>query len=78
MSRKEHNRLEVFGRVKSRDITQLKASELLGLSYRQVLRMYQRYMKEGAGGLVHKLRGREACVADRVKAPVAGVGVAAC
>jgi len=59
MSRKERNRLEVFGRVKSRHITQLKASELLGLSYRQVLRMYQRYMKEGACGLVHKLRGRD-------------------
>ncbi|ASV76866.1 hypothetical protein THTE_4265 [Thermogutta terrifontis] len=35
MSAKERARLEVFGRVKAGDITLVKASEILGMSYRQ-------------------------------------------
>ena len=38
MSVKERVRLEVFGRVKGGDITLVKASELLELSYRQAKR----------------------------------------
>jgi hypothetical protein len=58
MSRKERTRLEVFSRVKSKQITRRKAAELLGLGYRQVLRSYARYAARGAAGLVHGLRGR--------------------
>jgi hypothetical protein len=58
MSGKERERLEVLARVKARQITQAKAAELLGLSYRQVLRIYARYTQGGAAGLVHRLRGR--------------------
>ena len=58
MSRKERTRLEVFARVKARQITQVKAAALLGLSYRQTLRAYRRYAKRGAAGLVHGLRGK--------------------
>ncbi len=58
MSRKERTRLEVFSRVKARQITKAKASALLGLSYRQTLRAYRRYVKRGAAGLVHGLRGK--------------------
>jgi len=58
MSRKERMRLEVFARVKGRQISQGKAAELLGLSRRQVVRLYGRYMASGAKGLVHGLRGR--------------------
>jgi hypothetical protein len=58
MSRKERTRLEVFARVKARQITKVKAAALVGLSYRQTLRAYRRYVKRGAAGLVHGLRGK--------------------
>lgn len=58
MSRKERLGLEVLSRVKSGQISQGKAAELLGLSRRQVVRRYGRYVKYGAEGLVHRLRGR--------------------
>ena len=58
MSRKERARLEVFARVKAGEVTRAKGSELLGLSYRQTLRMYARYAAGGAAGLAHGLRGR--------------------
>src|SRR3954470_15113521 len=58
MSRKERTRLEVFARVKSKQITRVKAAELLGLSYRQALRCYARYATRGAAGLTHGLRGK--------------------
>jgi|GEM_PF-1184668 len=58
MSGKERARLEVFGRVKAGDITLVKASEILGMSYRQVKRSWARYQALGAVGLVHRLRGR--------------------
>ncbi|WP_420823866.1 helix-turn-helix domain-containing protein [Thermogutta terrifontis] len=58
MSAKERARLEVFGRVKAGDITLVKASEILGMSYRQVKRSWARSQALGAAGLVHRLRGR--------------------
>ena len=58
MSRKERLRLEVFSRVKVGQISQAKAAELLGMSRRQIIRMYARYRDQGAKGLVHRLRGR--------------------
>lgn len=58
MSAKERARLELFGRVSAGDLTLVKASELLGLSYRQTKRSWSRFQDEGAGSLVHGLRGR--------------------
>jgi hypothetical protein len=58
MSAKERARLEVFGRVRAGDVTLVKASDLLGLSYRQTKRSWSCYQSEGAAGLVHGLRGR--------------------
>lgn len=58
MSKKERRRLEVFGRVKRRELTLKKAAELIGLSYRQILRSYERFLKKGDAGVVHRLRGR--------------------
>ncbi len=58
MSRRERHRLEAFSRVRREEITLVKASELLGLSYRQTKRCYARYQKEGDKGLVHRLRGQ--------------------
>lgn len=58
MSRKERRRLEVFSRIKRGEISQRKATELLGLSYRQVKRSYGRYQAHGDSSLTHGLRGR--------------------
>jgi hypothetical protein len=40
-------------RVKSEELTQVEAAEILGLSYRQTKRLYRRFLKMGAAGLVH-------------------------
>ena len=58
MTRRERYRLEVFSRVRRGEIRLVKASELLGLSYRQAKRCFGRYRKEGDKGLVHRLRGQ--------------------
>ena len=58
MSRRERQRLEMLSRVRRGELPLLKAAELLGLSYRQVRRVYRRYVAEGDSGLVHRLRGR--------------------
>ncbi len=58
MSKTERRRLELFSRVREGEVTLVKASELLGLSYRQAKRSYARYRCEGDAGVVHGLRGR--------------------
>lgn len=58
MSKKERGRLGVLGHVKRRELTLVKASVLVGLSYRQMKRVYRRYLAAGDRGLVHGLRGR--------------------
>lgn len=58
MSGKERARLAVFGRVRAGDVTLVKASALLGLSYRQTKRSWSRYREEGDVALVHGLRGK--------------------
>lgn len=57
-SKKERNRLEVFARVKRGEVSLRVAADLVGLSYRQTLRSYDRFKKQGAAGVVHQLRGR--------------------
>jgi len=58
MSQSERRRLTVMSQVRSGKLSLGTASELLGLSYRQVKRVWSRYRLEGDGGLVHRLRGR--------------------
>lgn len=58
MSEKERRRLEVMSRVRGGELKLVKAAELLGLSYRQGKRVYQRYLADGDRGLVHGLRGK--------------------
>jgi transposase len=58
MSQRERHRLEAFARVRRGEIRLVKASELLGLSYRQAKRCFARYQEEGDRGLVHRLRGQ--------------------
>jgi len=72
MSRKEFERGAVFGRVEGGGLSMKEAGVLLGISYRQAKRLYQRYRTEGPAGLVHRSVGRasnharEASEKDRV------------
>ena len=47
MSKKELQRKTIFDLVKIGQISQKDASKRLGLSYRQIRRSYQRYLKDG-------------------------------
>lgn len=58
MSRKERERLVVFGRVKAQEIGRVEAAEALSLSLRQVHRLYVRWRDGGDEALVHRSRGR--------------------
>lgn len=66
MSKKELQRKSIFDLVKLGQITQLDASKRLYLSYRQTKRAYQRYLKQGEAGLIHKNRGK---ISSRAKPP---------
>ena len=59
MSKQELRRVEVLSRVASKDLKLVDAAQLIGVSYRQVKRIWQRYQKEGAEGLKHRSAGRE-------------------
>lgn len=72
MSRKEREKLSVFSRLKDGLLSRFEAAEALGLSLRQVHRMYLRYKAQGDKGLVHRSRGhtspRRSAEVDRHKA----------
>ena len=58
MSEEEVRRAGVLKRVKAGEVTQVEASEMLGVSYRQVKRIYRRFVERGAKGLVHGSAGK--------------------
>jgi transposase len=58
MSEEEIRRAGVLKRIKGGELSQVEAAEMLGLSYRQVKRIYQRYLGEGARGLAHRSAGK--------------------
>jgi transposase len=58
MSPKEVTRLEAMQRVKDKRMSQVEAARQLGLSERQVQRLWRTYREHGAAGLVSKRRGR--------------------
>lgn len=58
MSAKERDRLCVLSRVSSGSLSRGDGARLLRLSERQFRRVYGRWQSDGAGGLVHRLRGR--------------------
>lgn len=58
MSAKELRRVHVVRRVVDKQITQVKAGALLGLTDRQIRRLVQRVEQEGDRGLVHRGRGQ--------------------
>ena len=66
MSRKERNRITIMAGIKAKELSQVQAAELLGVSYRQAKRVWRRYQDEGDAGLVHRLRGK---LGLRCKAP---------
>lgn len=66
MSEEEVRRAGVLKRVKGGELTQVEAAEMLGLSYRQLRRIYVRYRESGAKGLVHRSAGRPS---NRAKPP---------
>lgn len=58
MSAKELRRVHVVRQVVDKQITQVKAGALLGLTDRQVRRLVRRVEQEGDRGLVHRGRGQ--------------------
>lgn len=58
MSIQERRRLAVLERVESGEMPLVEAAERLGMSYRQMRRVRDRFRREGDRGLVHRLRGR--------------------
>src|SRR5262245_44589316 len=70
MSRRELERAEVLLLVHERRITQATAAERLGLSLRQVERLYRGYRTDGADALISKKRGRPSNrrLADEIRA----------
>jgi transposase len=58
MNEKERLRKAVFEMVKQRHISLGQASIQCELSYRQALRIYKKYLKEGDVGLTHQSRGQ--------------------
>lgn len=58
MSTKEIDRLEVLQRLGERRITQLLAAEQLGISVRQVKRLWKRYRERGVEELISRRRGK--------------------
>jgi transposase len=58
LSSKERARAEVLAKVSKASLSLAKASELLGVSYRQMLRIWERYQSDGISGLKHGLRDR--------------------
>ena len=58
MSTRELERVEILGRVRSRELKLKDAAAMLQLSYRQAKRLWQRYRKVGSRGLQHGSVGR--------------------
>ena len=58
MSTKELTRLEVMQQLKEKRLNQKEAANLLGLSVRQIKRLWRKYKQEDAKGLVSKRRGQ--------------------
>lgn len=58
MSTKELSRLEVMQRLKDKRLIQKEAATVLGLSIRQIKRLWQKYQKQDAKGLISKRRGK--------------------
>ena len=59
MSKKELLRKSVVERLACGELLQVEAASLLGISVRQIKRIYHRYRQEGDAGLIHRSRARQ-------------------
>ena len=58
MSEKEIKKTEMMSQLAEKQITQRMAAEHLGISVRQVKRLWNKYQKHGTEGLINKSRGK--------------------
>jgi transposase InsO family protein len=58
MNRIDRERMVILSRVKDKQLRRGEAAEVLGLSLRQVHRLFLRYKAQGDAGLLHRGRGR--------------------
>ena len=58
MSKKEISRLEMMQRIEQKSMKQSEAAKLLGISIRQVKRIYRNYREKGATGILSQRRGK--------------------
>lgn len=58
MSEKEIKKSEMMSQLAGKQITQRIAAEHLGISVRQVKRLWSKYKKQGSEGLINKSRGK--------------------
>lgn len=58
MSDKEISRYEVMQRIKRKELRQKEAARMLGLSTRQIKRLYRAYKQQGAAGLISEHRNK--------------------
>lgn len=58
MSRREIDRVSVLNEVVSGSLTQIGASQKIGITNRQLRRIMHRFRVEGPGAVIHGLRGR--------------------
>lgn len=58
LSTKERRRMELLSRVKDGEMKLVRVAELVGLSYRQVKRIWKRYREHGDSALAHGRRGQ--------------------
>lgn len=59
MKEKEVDRLKIISQIGNSGLTVQEASEMLGISQRQLYRILRKIKVEGSKGIMHKLRGRE-------------------
>ena len=58
MDQRDRKRLRVIYKVLEKELKQVRAADLLGLSTRQIKRIVKRVREEGDSGIVHKSRGK--------------------
>ena len=58
MSGKERRRLVLMAAVKEGSLSVAEPGRVMGVSYRQAKRIWQRFRKRGDAGLVHRRRGQ--------------------
>ena len=59
MSRKEIDRMQVISDVLTGKLTQISASQKVGITDRHLRRLLTNYQRYGPSSLIHKLRGKK-------------------